>query len=403
MDSTHVLALVAGLLLGAAFTWLLVRARYVAPLAAAGAERDALRSRVEDLRGRDEADDAVTAVLAPLASALTRVERQVGVLERDRVEQFGELGERLGEVSATTRRLHEETASLAGSLNSSTTRGVWGETQLRRILEHAGLLARCDFDEQVSGTTRAGVAVRPDVVVHLPGGKCLVVDAKAPLTAFLAAQGTDVDDADRAGLLRSHATSLRGHVDTLAKKEYWTAFETSPELVVCFVPSDATLAAALGSDPALYDHALGRGVVLASPATLLALLRTVAYAWRQESLTENARELLELGHDLYARLGTLGGHVSKMGASLRRSVETYNGLVGALESRVLVTARRMHDLGLAHEQPPVVSAVDVAPRPLTAVELLETADDGAARRDDLALDRERRRAQTPRSEREHPA
>lgn len=395
MDTSHLImllvGLVLGLILGAVVAAALARARYAAPLAAAGAERDALARRVEDLRGHEEEDEAVMAALAPLTSALARVERQVGVLERDRVEQFGQLGERLGEVARTTRRLHQETSTLAGALNSSTTRGTWGETQLRRILEHAGMLNHCDFDEQVAATTRHDRSVRPDVVVRLPGGKSVVVDAKAPLTAFLQAQGGVSDDEERR-LLTAHAASLRGHVDALAKKEYWSAFAAAPQMVVCFVPTDSTLAAALEADAELYDYAMSRRVVLASPATLLALLRTVAFTWQQDSLTQNARELLELGSDLYARLGTLGGHVSKMGASLRRSVETYNGMVGALESRVLVTARRMHDLGLAHEEAPTLPVVDLAPRPLTAAELLDgvdVLDDSSAERDRAALDAER--------------
>ncbi|WP_052465788.1 DNA recombination protein RmuC [Mobilicoccus massiliensis] len=389
MDLVHLIVLLLGVAVGALVTWLAVRARYAAPLAALGAERDALRGRVDELRRHEEDDEAVMAALAPVTSALARVERQVGVLERDRVEQFGVLGERLGEVATTTRALQQQTSTLAGSLNSSTTRGVWGETALRRLLEHAGLLGRCDFDEQVTAHTRHDQAVRPDVVVRLPGGKSLVVDAKAPMTAFLAAQSAEHPERERRRLLASHASSLRGHVETLAKKEYWTAFSSTPEMVVCFVPSDAVLAAALDADPALYDHAMGRRVVLASPATLLALLRTVAFTWQQEALTENARELLDLGRDLYSRLGTLGGHVTKVGGSLRRSVDAYNAMVGALESRVFVTARRMHELGLAHDHPDALSVVDVAPRPLTAAELLEQLDDGSARRDAHALDSER--------------
>lgn len=387
MDGSHLVTLLVGLLLGVAVgavvTAALVRARYAAPLAAARAERELLGRRVSDLQRHDEDDAEVMAALSPLTQTLARVERQVGLLERDRVEQFGELGERLGEVARTTRRLQQETSSLAGSLNASTTRGVWGETQLRRVLEYAGLLHRCDFDEQVRALTRHDQSVRPDVVVHLPGEKSLVIDAKAPLTAFWKAH--TAPEAERAALMSAHARALRGHVDALAKKEYWTAFAATPQMVVCFVPTDAMLAAALDADPALYEDAMNRRVVLASPATLLALARTVAFTWQQDSLTENARELLELGHELYGRLGTLGGHVSKMGSSLRRSVETYNGLVGALESRVMVTARRMHDLGLADEAPAPLPVVDLAPRPLTAAELLTHLDDGPQRRDDETL------------------
>ncbi|GAB48258.1 hypothetical protein MOPEL_069_00130 [Mobilicoccus pelagius NBRC 104925] len=382
-------ALLVGVCLGAVLAWLAVRSRYVAPLAALGAERDVLRQRVEELRRQEDDDEAVMAAIAPVTSALARVERQVGVLERDRVEQFGRLGERLGEVARSTRALQQETSTLASSLNSSTTRGMWGEVQLRRLLEHAGLLARCDFQEQAPGENGQGRAVRPDVVVRLPGGKSIVVDSKAPLTAFLSAQSPEHDEARKKQLLGAHAASLRGHVETLAKKEYWTAFAPSPEMVVCFVPADAVLAAALEADPALFDHAMSRRVVLASPATLLALLRTVAHTWQQEALTENARELLDLGRELYDRLGTLGGHVGKVGGSLRRSVDAYNAMVGALESRVFVTARRMHDLGLTHDEPVTLPVVDVAPRPLTSAELLDHVDDGPALRDAAALRAER--------------
>ena len=383
------LALLLGLCLGAAVAWLALRTRYLAPLAAVGAERDVLRQRVEELRRQEDDDEAVMAALAPVTSALARVERQVGVLERDRVEQFGRLGERLGEVARSTRALQQETSTLASSLNSSTTRGVWGEVQLRRLLEHAGMLPRCDFHEQAPGENARGQTVRPDVVVRLPGDKSLVVDAKAPLTAFLSAQNPEHDEARTRQLLGAHAAALRGHVETLAKKEYWTAFAPSPEMVVCFVPADAVLAAALEADPGLFDHAMSRRVVLASPATLLALLRTVAHSWQQEALTENARELLDLGRELYDRLGTLGGHVGKVGGSLRRSIEAYNAMVGALESRVFVTARRMHELGLTHEEPVTLPVVDVAPRPLTAAELLDHLDDGPTLRDAALLRAER--------------
>lgn len=393
MDTSHLalpaVTLLVGLLLGAAFAWLAAGARYGARVAASRAERDALADRVDDLRRADDEDSAAMLALAPLREALGRVERQVGMLERDRVEQYGELGERLAEVGASTAALREQTAGLAGSLNASTVRGTWGETQLRRILEHAGLLERCDFDQQVAGVSAHDARVRPDVVVRLPGRKFLVVDAKAPLSSFLAAQAADLTEAQRSRHRRAHATALRGHVNSLAAKEYWTAFSPSPQLVVCFVPGDAILAAALDADPGLYDDALAAKVVLASPATLMALLRTVAFTWQQDSVTENARELLALGQELYARLGTLGEHVSKMGSQLRRSVESYNAMVGTLESRVFVTARRMHDLDLATTAPEPVPPVDIAPRPLTTVELLDRVDDGPSRRDHQAFDRER--------------
>ena len=373
------LAVLVGLLVGATVAGVMSRALFAVRSTALSTERDLLRERVIDLEAA-LSDDAQTAtILAPLRDALVRVERQVGTLERDRQAQFGELGERLGHVTSTTDALRDATATLAGSLNASTIRGTWGEVQLRRILELSGMLARCDFDEQVSAVSSHDRGVRPDVVVHLPGDKCLVVDSKVPMTAFLAAQADSLDPIERTRLLGAHATSLRGHVDSLAARAYWSAFTTTPEMVVCFVPGDAILAAALGADPNLYEFAMSKKVVLASPGTLLALLRTVAFTWQQDALTANAQALLKLGNELYSRLGTLGSHASKMGASLQKSVESYNALVGALESRVMVTARKMHELGLADAPLPETEPVETAPRPLTAAELIVALDSDVAR------------------------
>ncbi|MEP7370365.1 MAG: DNA recombination protein RmuC [Dermatophilaceae bacterium] len=364
------MAAVVGLLVGAVAAGVVSRVLFEGRSAAVATERDLLRERVIDLEAA-VADDAQTAtILAPLRDALVRVERQVGTLERDRQAQFGELGERLGHVTSTTNALREATATLAGSLNASTIRGTWGEVQLRRVLEHSGMLARCDFDEQVTAVSSHDRGVRPDVVVHLPGDKALVIDSKAPMTAFLAAQADSLDPVERTRLLGAHATSLRGHVESLAAKAYWSAFTTTPEMVVCFVPGDAILAAALGADPTLYEHAMSKKVVLASPGTLLALLRTVAFTWQQDALTANAQALLQLGNELYARLGTLGLHAKRMGSSLQKSVESYNALVGALESRVMVTARRMNDLGLADAPLDTIEPVETAPRLLSAAELI---------------------------------
>lgn len=364
----------AGLLLGALLAWLVVRFRYAVRLAAAAAERDLLRERVVDLEAMVSQDSETAQMIAPLRSSLERVERQVHDLERERLEQFSRVTTELTQVSSSTRELRTQTASLVGSLNASSVRGSWGEVQLRRVLEHAGMLARCDFDEQVSVTTSDGRTVRPDVVVHLPGDKDLVIDAKAPMTAFLAAQGEDLSAAERGRLLSDHARALRSHVDTLAAKSYWSALDVTPEMVVCFVPGEAFLTAALAQDPDLHEHAMRRRVVLASPGTLLALLRTVAFTWQQDALAGNARELLAVGRELYERLGGLGQHASKMGAALQRSVEAYNGFVGSLESRVLVTARRMHELGVVDSPLATLRPVTTPSRPLTALELLEALE-----------------------------
>lgn len=368
-----VLGLVVGLLVGAALAWQLTRAATASALVASRTEASLLRERVVDLEAA-LADDAQTAaVLAPLRDALGRVERQVGTLERDRTSQFAALETTIAAVRESTVALGRQTQSLAGSLNSSTVRGAWGEVQLRRVLEHAGMLARCDFDEQVSRVSRHDRQVRPDVVVQLPGDKHLVVDAKAPMRAFLTAQADDLPAAERTTLLREHATALKAHVTALAAKDYWSAFDSSPEMVVCFVPSDAMLSAALAADPALHEDAMARRVVLVGPGTLLALLRTVAFTWQQDALTAHAQEVMRLGRDLYDRLGTLGAHATRMGGALQRTVETYNQLVGALESRVLVSARRMHEAGVVERPLAVVEPVEAGPRVLTALELIEAA------------------------------
>lgn len=363
---TAVIAGTLGLLVG----WLLARSASSAALARTRAERDLLDERLAAREALGEDDRQTAAELAPLRQALTRVESQVRELERDRQEQFGSVGERLGEVARQTAQLREQTAGLSGALNSSGVRGTWGESQLRRILEHSGMLARCDFDEQVSAVSQHDVTVRPDVVVRLPDDKVLVLDSKAPLSAFLRGQADGISAEERSGLLRQHARSLRGHVDALAGKAYWSAFTTTPELVICFVPSDAVLAAALQAAPDLYDHAQSRKVVLASPATLLALLRALAFAWQQDTLADNARELVRLGTELHQRLGTLGKHVTAMGSSLRRSVETYNAMIGTLESRVLVTSRALAEVGVTESAHPALEPVTTTTRPLTAPELL---------------------------------
>ena len=377
--------LLLGLVVGAAAAAGLARLVFSARTAAVATERDLLRERVVDLEGSLAEDLETAALLAPLKDALSRVEGHVTELERDRAQQYGSLRALLARVEGETQQLGRATASLAGSLRSSSVRGAWGEVQLRRVLEASGMLARCDFDEQV--TAAHDRVVRPDVVVRLPGDRHLVVDAKVPMEAFLDAQADDLDDRERSALLGEHAAGLARHVESLASKEYWTAFSATPQLVVCFVPSDAMLGAALAARPSLHESALARRVVLVGPGSLMALLRTVAFTWQQDALSQSARELLDLGQELYRRLGTLGAHTAKMGRSLQSSVEAYNAMVGALESRVFVTARRMNELDLAPDTLEPLAAVEVGPRPLTAQELIDAVTDDA-RRPELLLDRD---------------
>jgi DNA recombination protein RmuC len=235
------------------------------------------------------------------------------------------------------------------------------------------MVAHCDFDEQVAVRTVDGVQ-RPDLVVRLAGGKNVVVDAKVSVSAYLEAAESDDDDR-RAARMAAHARHLRAHVDGLAAKEYWAALRPTPEFVVLFVPGEAFLGPALEHDPALLEDAMRRGVIVATPTTLIAMLRTIAYAWQQQALTENAREVFELGQELYKRLGTLGGHVDKLGRTLRRAVDDYNATVGSLERNVLSQARRMAELNVTDRDLGAPVPVEEVPRPLTATELLASADE----------------------------
>jgi DNA recombination protein RmuC len=346
-----------------------------AQFAAADAERRLLSAQNRELGEARSQDGSVLRALAPVAEKLTAVQQQVALLERDRVEQYGQLAQQLQEARLSDEQLIRSTHALESALRSNSARGQWGEVQLRRVVEASGMLRHVDFVEQVHSTGGES-GVRPDLVVQLPGEKQLVVDAKVPLSSYLEAQdlGTGQERRNQQALLAAHAKALRAHVDSLGNKKYWDIPGNSPELVVCFIPAESILAAALTADAGLLDYALSKNVVLASPSTLLAVLKSVAFTWRQDVLTDSARELFELARQLYDRMGTLGENVTKLGASLKSSVDRYNAMVGTLEARVLPTARKLNSLeesGLA--APPVV---EVTPRALAAPEL--QSDDEAA-------------------------
>jgi len=338
------------------------------------AERDRIERREQALRA--QRDSTVMQALSPVRETLQRMQQRVDEMQRERTEQFGQVSEQLRNAQTLDEQLRATTESLAGALRSNTTRGVWGETQLRRIVESAGLLARVDFDEQASISSDAGSG-RPDMLVHLPGGTSIAIDAKAPLSAFLDAQAfpetaTGEDGARRAELLHKHVKAVRSHVDALAKKAYWAGLEASPEFVVCFIPSESVLSAALAEDPALLEYAFGKRIALASPVNLWAVLKTVAYSWTQQEVSEEAKTLFDLGNQLYERLGSLAGHAGDMRRAIERTVDAYNGLVGSLESRVLVTARRFPGIDaskLASTDAP--KPIDSPVRRASAPELLE--------------------------------
>jgi DNA recombination protein RmuC len=320
---------------------------------------------------------AIAALLDPVTQSLHRLDGQLRTVEKEREAAYAGLREQVGAMHRTSEQLQSETRQLVTALRAPQVRGRWGELQLERIVELAGMVEHCDFSRQVTATDATGdddALVRPDLVVRLAGGKVIVLDAKVPFGAYLeAVEATDPDR--RADRLAAHARHLRAHVDSLAHKSYWQRFEATPEFVVLFVPGDPFLEAALQSDPALLEHAFERNVVIATPTTLIALLRTVAYTWRQESLARNAARVHELGRELHSRLATMGGHVARLGKQLGGAVEAYNRTVTSLESRVLVTARRFGELGVVTEPLDAPEQVERSPRIVQAVELVASATD----------------------------
>ncbi|WP_407636852.1 DNA recombination protein RmuC [Hamadaea tsunoensis] len=364
---------------GAALGWLAASNRSAAEVARLKATLEAAQTgearleqsmRALTYEATAQSHEAVSRAIAPLHETLRRYEDQVAQLERDRVDAYAALRTEVKVVSEVSSGLRTETAQLVAALRAPQVRGRWGEHQLRRIVEAAGMLEHCDFAEQVTASTDNGV-VRPDLVVTLHGGRTVVVDAKAPFDAYLTAMEAR-DGRLRDTHLDSHARALRSHVDALSGKAYWQAFTQTPEFVVLFVPADPFLDAALQRDPTLLEYAFARDIVLATPATLVALLRTIAYSWRSEALTRDALKVQELAKRLYTRIGTLGGHLTKLGSSLKASVDAYNSTVGSLERQTLVTARQLAELGVADAPLPEIAVVELAPRQLQAPELTDT-------------------------------
>jgi DNA recombination protein RmuC len=294
-----------------------------------------------DLAARQQ---SIEALVRPMREALERVQQQLHLSERDRLAATAALDEHLAAMRLSTDGLRSETSQLVTALRAPQVRGRWGELQLERAVEAAGLVEHVDFVRQPSVTGEDGT-LRPDLVVRLVGGKHIVLDAKVAFAGYLEAMEAR-DPGIRAARLKAHARHLRQHVDDLGGKAYWQLFDPAPEFVVCFVPADAFLDAALREDPALLEYAFARNVILATPSTLVALLRTIGYTWRQQALADNAAQVSELGRQLYRRLSTMGAHLDKLGRSLGAAVESFNGTVGSLEGRVLVTARRLAELSV---------------------------------------------------------
>ena len=367
-----------------------VQARLHAELSAAQATTVGLREQIESARtqyreiverqrseqqqreAREAADSKVLTALAPVKQTITEMQAKVTELEAQRHQQHGELSQQLKIAAENEERLRSTAETLASALRSNSTRGVWGETQLKSVVEAAGLLERVDFDTQHSITTDSG-AGRPDMVIHLPGGKNIAVDAKVPFNAYLEASqipltATGAEAARRETLMKQHVKAVRDHITALGGKTYWAGLGASPEMVIAFIPSESLVSSALETDPALLDYAFSKRVALASPVTLWSVLKTVAFSWQQDVLTHDAQVLFDLSRELYSRLATTATHIEKLGRAIERTVKDYNGFVGSMERQVLPTARKLNAL----DESKVIgtaTTIESGAKQLTAVEM----------------------------------
>jgi DNA recombination protein RmuC len=388
---TLLVGLAAGLTLGVLVGVLVVRARTTAGTddsglreraAAAEATAAALADQVrllmdeqKALQARSDADNRVLKELAPVQETLRQMGAKVAEMEKERATQFGALNEQLTSSRRAGDDLMMVTQGLTSALSNNSARGMWGEVQLRRLVEVAGLLEHVDFVEQETVRSDAG-AGRIDLVVRLSDGKSLAIDAKVPLASYLEASkipitavGTDGERRER--LMSEHAKAVRAHVDQLAKREYWLKLDTSPDLVVCFIPSEALLASALESDPTLLDYAFGKNVALASPVTLWSVLKTIGYSWRQDSLSKDAKRIFDLARELYSRVRTLSEHAEALRRSIEGTVSNYNKFAATLETRVLVTARKINENGDPSLEIDEAQGIDTSARQLSAPETIQ--------------------------------
>jgi DNA recombination protein RmuC len=391
-----VIGILIGLVLGAAGAWLALRAtdpratlettmKALASDALASSNKSFLelaKSQLEQLQQKttqdlDQRKQAVEHLVAPIKESLSKVDGKLQELEVARTRAYSDLSTQVRVLAEGQKDLRSETGNLVSALRDRpNVRGRWGEIQLRRVVEMAGMLEHCDFETQHHVTTDDG-RLRPDLVVKLPGSKTVVVDAKCAGQAYLESLQCDNEE-DRLAKLRDHARQMRDHITKLSAKSYWSQFDETPEFVVLFIPGEPFLSAALEQDPALIEDGVNQQVILATPTTLIALLRAVAYGWRQETIAESAKAISDLGRELYSRLATLTDHFAKVGRGLETAVKSYNEAVGSLETRVLPSARKFKEHGIspAAELAPL-NVVDRGVRPVSAPEL-PAADADAA-------------------------
>ena len=370
------LFLILGLAVGAGAVYLWARGQVAADEklalvreAQAGWE-DRVRAVTGDALTKSQASllELTEARLAPIKETLTKFEVQSRQLEDKRTREVSAIGERLREVVDGQEKLRTETGSLVTALRAPHVRGRWGEIQLKRVVELAGMLEYCDFRTQASERDDEGRLLRPDMVVNLPGGKTIVVDSKVPIDAYLTAVNTEDTDAKRAHLLR-HAQQMRDHIKKLGQKRYWDQFESTPEFVVMFV-DEGLYRAALDQDSTLFEAGVDAGVIVASPATLIGLLRTISYGWQQETVAQSAREIKALGSELYKRLSVYADYFAKVGRGLDTAVNAYNQAVSSFESRLLVTARKFPEHGVTNDELPEMQQLERKPAAVSAPELV---------------------------------
>jgi len=302
-----------------------------------------------DLEKRQQAIDAL---VSPVKASLDKVDEKIHALEKAREQAYGELRQQFAQITVAHSRLSDETGNLVKALRQPHVRGRWGEIQLRRVVEMAGMMLHCDFVEQESAEGEEG-RLRPDLIVKLPGNRQIVVDSKAPITAYMEAH-EDASDELRKAKIQLHAQLMRRHLESLAKKSYWDQFQPTPEVVVMFIPGEAFYSAALEADPDLLDNGFGQNVIIASPASLMALLKAASYGWRQESIAENAREISDLGQELHARLSVMADHLTRLGKGLGTALDSYNSAIASFESRVLVSARKFKELGATSQEAEII-------------------------------------------------